>query len=134
MRRRELGEARYVAWAQDQALDWIRANPGRFGELTVTRLRHFWVGPGPGEEARDWMGWVEWAVGLVTGALGLLALALWRGGPGSGWLVRGVLLLFPIVYAVTHVLPRYRFPIDGVVLLAGAAVLAEVLRRRAHPS
>lgn len=124
-----MGEAAYAAEAKGRALRWIRAHPGRFLELCGTRLRRFWIGLDPFGEPRDWMGWIEWVVGLVTGLAALAALVLWRGAPGSGWLVRGVLLLFPLVYVVTHVLSRYRYPIDGVVVLAGMAAVSEIWRR-----
>ena len=118
-----MGEAAYVAWAGEQARSWIASHPARFLALCGTRLRRFWIGLGPFEEQRDWMGWIEWGVTLSSGILALCALFAWRGAPGTGWLVRGVLLLFPLVYTVTHVLPRYRFPIDGVIVLAALAVL-----------
>ena len=94
-----------------------------------TMTRRFWIGLGPLEETRDWMGWVEWVVGVVTGFAALAALFLWRGAAGSGWLVRGPMLLFPLVYVLTHVLPHYRFPIDGLVVLAGLAVFLDGWKR-----
>ncbi len=124
-----IGEAAYSAEAQERALDWIEKHPERFAELCGIRFMRFWVGLGPLEEQRDWMGWVEWIVGLLTGIGALTALFTWRGGQGSGWIVRGVVLLFPLVYVATHVLPRYRFPIDGVVVLLSTAVLIQAWER-----
>jgi hypothetical protein len=119
----ELGEAEYARQARGTALTWIGDHPARFAVLCAVRLRRFWIGRGPLEETRDWMGWIEWVVGVTSGVLALSALWLWRGAPGSGWLVRGALLLFPVVYGLTHVLPRYRFPLDGVVVMACVAVV-----------
>lgn len=124
-----IGEAAYAGEARERALNWIGAHPSRFLKLCGTRLKRFWVGLGPFEESRDWMGWVEWIVGVMTGVGALIGIITWRGGEGSGWIVRGVLLLFPLVYAVTHVLPRYRFPIDGVIVLVSTAVAIQAWER-----
>lgn len=124
-----IGEVAYAAQARERALAWIGAHPSRFAELCGARLKRFWIGQGPLEEPLDWMGWVEWIVGLVTGVGALIGIITWRGGEGSGWIVRGVLLLFPLVYTFTHVLPRYRFPIEGVIVLVSTAVALQAWER-----
>lgn len=136
----ELGEVAYSADCRRRAVEWIRANPGSFARLTLERAQRFWVGPRPWEPVylgmgnrheRDWQGWIKWASHALAGLFALAGAVLWRGREGSAWLVRGALVLFPLVYYVTHVFERYRFPIEPLVVLAGSyAVLALAARSR----
>ena len=113
----ELGEVAYMREAGEEARNWIRRNPGRFAELTSSRIAQWWLGPfyyPPGA--------------AVASALTLLALiGAWRAFPGLTTPQRAALLapllLFPLVYYLVAYMPRYREPVDWVfVLLAAAAV------------
>jgi hypothetical protein len=113
----ELGEVVYMREAGREAWRWIRDNPGRFAELTLSRVAHWWLGPfyyPPGA--------------AVVTVLSLLALlGAWRAFPALTPSQRAALLvpllLFPLVYYVVAYMPRYRAPVDWIfVLLAGAAV------------
>jgi hypothetical protein len=114
----ELGEVAYMREAGHEAWGWIRENPGRFAELTLSRIAHWWLGPfyhPPG------------AV-LVTALTLLAGLGAWRALPGLTPPQRAALLvplfLFPLVYYVVAYMPRYREPVDWIfLLLAGAAVV-----------
>lgn len=137
----ELGEVAYAKEAQGRALDWVRANPWRFARLTVERVQRFWIGPDPTEpivlgsgkvHKRDWMGWIKWSSHAVVGTLALLGLLLWRGRPGSRALLVGTIGLFPLVYYVTHVFERYRFPIEPVATLLAAYVVLRLIMGRAR--
>jgi hypothetical protein len=134
-----LGEVAYAADAGARARAWMRANPGRFARLTVERVQRFWVGPDPfaaqvlgsGERSqRDWQGWIEWLCHAFIGVCGLVGAATFRARDGAATLVRGALLLFPLVYYVTHVFERYRFPIEPVLVLAASVLLVRVLPAR----
>jgi hypothetical protein len=114
----ELGEAEYMQQVLQEALAWIRKNPGRFASLTIHRFANVWIGPiyGPLED--------------VVGVLALTCLAiagLWRSWPGMLIPQRAVVLIplvtFPMVYYVVAYSPRYRMPLDWVLyVLAGAAL------------
>jgi len=141
-RYRELGEVAYSEDALGRGLDWIRANPGAFARLTAVRVQRFWVGPDPrdgivlgtGEKRRrDWMGWIKWLAHAAFGAAALAGAVLWRGRPGGALLVRGALLLFPLVYYGTHVFERYRLPLEPVVVLAAAGLVLRVFRAGDDP-
>ncbi|MEM7310246.1 MAG: hypothetical protein AAF682_26460 [Planctomycetota bacterium] len=137
-RLRELGEAEYSSACGRQALDWIRANPGRFASLTLTRARIVWLGELPlwdrrtffgttsAEDPKSWARWVLHLVGGVLGALGALRLA--RRSPEHAFLV-GSLVLFPLPYYVIHVLERYRFPVEPYLLLLAAAFVLSLRKR-----
>lgn len=114
---REIGEIAYMREAQNEALEWIRSNPGDFLWLTLGRFSHVWAGPlhEPGK-----------AVGIS--ALTLLALwGAWRTIPRLTLPQRAAILIplgtYPLVYYLMAYLPRYRVPIDWILfILAGAAV------------
>lgn len=136
----EMGEVAYSEDAQERALRWIREHPSRFAELVLLRAQRFWFGPDPSEpillgsgevHRRDWMGWVKWSSHALVGLLALLGLLLWSGRGGSRVLLGGAIVLFPLVYYVTHVIERYRFPIEPIAtLLAAYAVLRILVGRR----
>jgi 4-amino-4-deoxy-L-arabinose transferase-like glycosyltransferase len=113
----ELGEAEYMRRAKAEAIGWITANPWDFLKLTASRTTQFWVGPlhQPG-------------TALAVTALTLLALlGAWYSLPGMTPPQRATLLTplicYPLVYYVVIYMPRYRVPLDWIlVLLAGAAV------------
>jgi len=113
----QMGEMAFMREARAEATTWIQANPGAFLRLTVQRVAHIWLGPLDGSPA---------AVGLF--ALTVLALlGAWRLVPALAAPQRAALLiplaLFPLVYYVVPYFPRYRAPLDWILLmLAGAAV------------
>ena len=128
----ELGEHAYSSDSLRRFRAWVAEHPGRFVRLCGVRVQRFWVGPNPFEEERlgsgerrrrDWMGWVEWLGHAGGGLLAVLGALLYRGPPALALLLRGTLLLFPLVYYVTHVFERYRFPIEPVVVLLAAYVV-----------
>ncbi|MEM8709702.1 MAG: hypothetical protein AAGG01_02020 [Planctomycetota bacterium] len=135
----ERGEVAYSAYCKDRAVAWAKAHPERFLRLTLERAQRFWIGPDPrakiylgmgSEHERDWQGWVKYAAHALAGALGILGVLFWRSPiTGSSWIPRGTLLLFPLVYYLTHVFERYRFPIEPIVTLGAAAFVLRILKR-----
>ena len=67
--------------------------------------------------------WIEQGTHALMGLLAITSMIVWRGRPGSRTVMRGALFLFPLVYYVTHVFERYRFPIEPLVTLAAAVLL-----------
>ncbi|MEM6672928.1 MAG: hypothetical protein AAF726_08785 [Planctomycetota bacterium] len=132
----ELGERDYGADCRDRALEWIESNPGRFAELTLVRARNVWIGLDPTEpvplrsgrsQKRDAQGWVKWAAHFLVGLLGLIGLATYRDARGGWWLVGGTAVLYPLVYYVTHVLERYRLPMEPIVTYLAASALLSIV-------
>jgi hypothetical protein len=100
-------------------------------------VQRFWVGPRPWEPTilgsgerrhRDWQGWIEWLAHAGFGLSALVGAVLMRGRPGGALLLRGALVLFPLVYYVTHVFERYRFPLEPLIVLCAAACVLRVTR------
>jgi hypothetical protein len=114
---KEIGEIAYMNEALDDALEWISSNPGEFLRLTGLRILHIWFGPLHDPKAAS-----------QTSALTLLALL----GLIFAWKKfsipqRGIILIplatFPLVYYIVAYMPRYRIPIDWILLmLAGSAI------------
>jgi hypothetical protein len=113
----ELGEAEYMRQAKAEAVDWITANPWDFLILTASRATQFWVGPLHQPQ-----------LALAVTALTILSLlGAWYSLPGMALPQRAALLLplicYPLAYYVIIYMPRYRIPLDWILLLlAGAAV------------
>jgi len=125
-----LGELEYMRRARAEALDWIKQNPAAFSRLTSLRVLQVWLG--------------DWRLDPLTAAgatlLSLLAvLGAWRAWPIFDPARRAALLLpllsFPLIYYATAYMPRYRIPVDWILLLlAGYAVSSWAGRRRSHTS
>lgn len=115
----ELGEIEYMRRARVEALEWIGAHPGTFLKLTAQRVVYMWAGPLYSPLA-----------GTLSLALTLLALlGAIRTLPALAVPQRAALLIplatYPLVYYIVAYMPRYRVPMDWILLvLAGAAVLS----------
>jgi len=132
-RYRELGEERYAAWAMDRATTWILENPARFLLLSLRRTAAWWIGEDPWTDPRtdrglaardDPKAFAKWILHFAVGAMALVGAFLWArtsAGPRPYLLT---LFLVPPVYCVTHVLERYRWPIEPLLILCAAWLVA----------
>jgi len=131
-----LGERAYIRDAGTRAWEAIRANPGRFIRLSLWRAVDFWAGTvlthtdgTGGHQLPDRRTWLTLLLSAETATLSLLLM----GGVSRDlrWLV-GALLLFSLLYTLTHVELRFRAPITPVmsITLACAAVAASQRCRR----
>jgi hypothetical protein len=114
---RSLGEAEYMRRKRQEALAWIASHPGRFVELTATRVAYFWGGPLHRSDGVPWT--------LLPSLLALLGA--WRIFPVLSSHQRAALwiplLAYPLVYYVVAYMPRYGHPVRWILfLLAGAAL------------
>jgi hypothetical protein len=122
----ELGEVEYMRRARGEALEWIRTHPGTFLKLTAHRIAYFWAGP------------------LYTPLYGALSLALTllavlgavRALPRLAVPQRAALLIplatYPLIYYIVAYIPRYRMPIDWILLLFAGAAAWGWLGSRSH--
>jgi hypothetical protein len=111
-----MGEVAYSKAKEQQAIAWIRSNPKRFLELTLGRIRQFWL-PRMNRLPQT----------IAMDALTVLAIAglvlLWRRSREIALLLAGACLAYASIYTVIEVGMRYRFPIEGFLLfLASYAV------------
>lgn len=115
---RRMGEIGYMAKRRDKALQFIAAHPGSFAGLTAKRVAYFWCDV-------PW-GWRVPHFGTGT-RLSLhftfTVLALWGLWEAHRRRTKGILLfaglfaLYPLVYYITHVEPRYKHPITPQMLI-----------------
>jgi hypothetical protein len=109
------GEIAYLHEKGALARSFIAAHPGKFLELSLKRAWQFWAG-------------MEGSSNSMTLPLTLLAFA----GLAMAWRRRALailyllpLLIFPLPYYITHVLVRFQYVIDPMlVVLAGYALAA----------
>jgi hypothetical protein len=103
--------------ALEDALTWIKSNPGEFTRLTGLRILHIWFGPLHNPQKA-----------IMTSALTLLAFL----GLTFSWKKLSIpqrasilipLVTFPMIYYLVAYMPRYRVPIDWILfLLSGSAI------------
>lgn len=137
--RGKVSETELMDAMKDEAMEWVRENPGEFVSLTAKKILWFWTLP-PKDRVRSTGGaeallfrgvYLAYWAGLVAlAALGLLAI---RARPEY----LGVLLLFAVfyslIYGLTHVgQARFRGEIEYLILPASAAgawwILSHLLR------
>jgi len=116
----QLGELGYMREAGREATAWIRSHPAEFTRLTGLRVAQFWLGPVD-----------DLPIAVATSLLTLLAaVGAWRVLPRMTVPQRAALLIplatYPLVYYLVGYEPRYRQPLDGLLLLLAAAAFARV--------
>ena len=120
MKVRQMGELPYDRYDLHLALDWIRAHPTKFVNLTVRRFLYFWGGPLEHP--------YETIVTTLYTLVGLFGLFLMKRSVGvlqwQLWLV--TFLCFPVMYYLVQYVNRYRTPIDWMVALSAGLVLTKI--------
>ena len=127
IRVRTMGEGAYNAALQRRAIAWIVAHPARFASLTLTRVKEFWL-PTANSALKTAFLW-----GVAIGGIGwLVSLALGRDPERAtlarSWLV--ALFAFSLIQYVIQADVRYRYPVQGLLLLATSAGAVELFRTR----
>jgi hypothetical protein len=120
-----MGELAYVAMRRQQALDYIKADYGRFAVLCLKRFIYFWAGP-PRLAQVWWLAQVKNSLFLASSVLMFWGLgrALRRRKPGA-WLLFWLILLYPAIYYVVFPGQRYRNPIEPEMAILGVYLLTE---------
>jgi 4-amino-4-deoxy-L-arabinose transferase-like glycosyltransferase len=120
-----MGELPYIAMRKQQALDYIRADYGRFVSLCVRRFVYFWAGP-PKDTQPWWMGEAKNLLFLAASVLTFWGLgrALRLRKPGA-WLMFWLFLFYPAVYYFVYCIPRYRHPIEPEMAILAVFLLTE---------
>jgi 4-amino-4-deoxy-L-arabinose transferase-like glycosyltransferase len=136
----ELGEVAYMHEKQLQALQYMQSHPAREAHLIWRRIISFWSGGTP-TPLNDFLNvdstWFRFVLlfnlAAALGALyGIVVLIRLR---RPAWFPAAVFpLVFPWAYYLSLVLPRYRLPIDPVVLLLTAVALESLFQTRNRPA
>ncbi|MGA7908681.1 MAG: glycosyltransferase family 39 protein [Candidatus Sulfotelmatobacter sp.] len=120
-----MGEIAYIAMRQRQAVDYIKADYGRFAVLCLKRFIYYWAGP-PRLAQIWWLAEVKNSLFLASSVLMFWGLgrALRLRRPGA-WLLFWLILLYPAVYYVVYPNQRYRHPIEPAMTILGIYLLTE---------
>jgi len=120
-----MGELAYVAMRKRQALDYIKADYGRFAVLCAKRFVYFWAGP-PKATQPPWMNEAKNSLFLASSVLMFWGLGRsLRLGKKDAWLLLWLILLYPAVYYVVFPAPRYRQPIEPEMAILCVFVVTE---------
>jgi hypothetical protein len=107
---RQMGELAYNQAKEKETLSWIRDHPARFSQLTMLRFFYFWF-----PRMHRWWQTIAEALITVLAVTGLLSLL--RKNHPSSWMFLAVLVFYPAVYLIIETGPRYRLPIEPILLL-----------------
>jgi len=128
MRRfQELGEIRFMDEKSREVKAFIRENPGRFFAFTLERIWYFWAAPPQTQIVGGYDFWIARHVQFLLAAAFAFAgliVAFWRKNPYR-WLLSPFLVIYPIPYYMVNPFPRYKHPIEPVMLMLIVYVLWE---------
>jgi len=112
----QLGEIPFMELKLHAAMQFIREHPASFLRLSAYRFVYFWSEP-----HGSW-----WFAPSLLAWMGMM-LAL-RRDPASASPYALAMLIFPLIYYVTHTFPSYRHPIEPVVLLLATFSLWQIAK------
>jgi 4-amino-4-deoxy-L-arabinose transferase-like glycosyltransferase len=123
-----VGEVAYVAERQRQAIEFIRADYGRFAWLSFKRFIYYWAGR---PRSSPFAAWLDNSAFLASSLLAFwgLARALRKRRPGA-WLFLWLLLCYPAIYYFVYPHSRYRHPIEPELAILVVYVISEAEPKR----
>jgi hypothetical protein len=113
-----MGEAKFAAMRQRQAVANLRSEPRLFARWTLQRFFFFWDGtPHPPDRhpVQEYLRQLSYSFISACGLLGL-ALMLWRGVKGAGMFAL-CFALVPVPYYLVTVQPRFRHPLEPLIAM-----------------
>jgi 4-amino-4-deoxy-L-arabinose transferase-like glycosyltransferase len=133
-----MGEIAYMSEKKREAFEFMRKHPGGALDFTYHRFVYMWLGvDNPIDSLSD--GYlvsklmVNFPLSLLT-LLGVLFACRARHPAATPFSF--VVLIFPVVYYVTHPMLRYRFPIDPIMIVLAvyglAYTISHIRNRRLH--
>lgn len=131
LRYEQLGEISYVETREREALDFIRADYGRFAWISFKRFIYYWAGR-PRESTPAAL--IDNSAFLASSVLAIwgLVLAVRNRRPGA-WLFFWLLFCYPAVYYFVFPHARYRHPIEPELAILIAYVISAALARNSNP-
>ena len=124
-----MGELAYVAMRRRQALDYIKADHGRFALLCFKRFTYFWAGS-PKATQPPWLNEAKNSLYLASSVLMFWGLgrALRQGRTGA-WLLFWLVLFYPAIYYIVFPSPRYRNPIEPEMTILCVYLITELPKK-----
>jgi len=126
MRRfQELGEIQFMDEEKEKLKEFVREHPGRFVLFTVERIWYFWAAPPQATIVAGYDLWVARHVEFLLAALfafsGLILMFVRKNR--YAWLLAPFLVVYPLPYYLVNPFPRYKHPIEPVMLMLIVYVL-----------
>ena len=116
-RYRTMGELSYVTQRRRQAIHFISANPAPFCRRVLYRFRYWWFAEGEHAAA-----FTFYRLLTLLSFAGVV-LALPKSKDPLVLAILASIVIYPLVYYVTDVYPRYRYPLEPFLMLfAGFAI------------
>src|SRR5579864_3135139 len=123
----ELGEIRFMDEKKRELSEFVREHPGQFARFTLERLLYFWAAPPQATIIAGYDLWiarhVEFLMAAVFAFAGLVLTFLRK--DRYAWLLAPFLIVYPLPYYLVNPFPRYKHPIEPVMLMLIAYVLWE---------
>ena len=115
----QMGEIAFIEMRKREALDFISAHPGKFVTLCLRRFVYYWFDT----PMTNWNGSLRLYRNLLFFFTSVVAFGgLWvllRTRHPARFLFGSLLFAAPLLYYLTFPHPRYRHPIEPVILLLG---------------
>jgi hypothetical protein len=131
MRRfQQLGESKFMEEKKRELAEFIRQRPQEFLLFTMERVWYFWAAPPQATIVAGYDLWVARHVAFLLAAwfafagLGLMFLRKRR----YAWLLAPFLIVYPLPYYLVNPFPKYKAPIEPVMLMLVVYVLREAER------
>lgn len=118
-RYRSLGEIKYLANRRREAVQFVCGHPDFFLRFIWYRIQYWWYVKG--ERAPVYLLYIALSVLSLGGAV----LAFVRKTPGARLLAVCV-LVYPVLYYLTDVYARYRYPVEPLMVLLGTFFVLEM--------
>jgi 4-amino-4-deoxy-L-arabinose transferase-like glycosyltransferase len=130
-----MGEIPYMSAKRRDAVSYMLAHPAHEAALMAGRFTMFWSGGSP-RPITDFLSnhswWFRFVLAFnIAAAIGTLAgiFILFRNRSGYAFPLAAGPVVFPFAYYLTLALPRYRHPIDPVLMLLTAVSIAQTAKR-----
>jgi 4-amino-4-deoxy-L-arabinose transferase-like glycosyltransferase len=129
---KRMGEIAYMAAKEQEAFAFMRTHPGITLNLLFHRFVSHWLAFSD-SPADVWENGTVYSksfliLNCLLSVLCLLgALYAHRSGDPEAFLFAMVLLVFPLVFYMTHASMRYRFPVDPIMVILAVGALAHLL-------
>ncbi len=109
-----LGEIRFMESKGQIGFEFVRQHPQQFLTLCLRRFYLFWTEPKG----------TLWPVISILAWFGIFLAVRRKGMAAVPYLV--VLLIFPLVYYITHSFPSYRYPIEPTMLIVASYAIVNL--------
>ncbi|MFB3815789.1 MAG: glycosyltransferase [Terriglobales bacterium] len=127
----QLGEIDYVRMRGQQAIQWMRENPGQTAWLWLKKAVYYWAGA---PRASSWSE-LKNSLFLASSVLAWLGLGLAMvRRRKAAFLFAALLVVFPFTYYVVFPHPRYRHPVEPIMLILAAYLISETREMRQRAS